>query len=264
MPNQIVVRIPVVMSEVTNNILVRIRGLNFAYGSRSVFDEVDLDLVPGVNFLVGVNGAGKTTLFRILLGDLALHRGTVDMPGLDSNPRGASDNIGYLPQTFGFPPRLTVTEFVSHFAWLQGVPRRVRRERVQEALDRVHLSDRAGERMNRLSGGMMRRAGIAQALVHRPKLVLLDEPTVGLDPRQRMDLRELFAELTPTTTLVISTHLLEDVAALGGHAVVLDAGTVRFSGSVEELALHADPNNSNGSQLDRAFLALTSGTGAAR
>ncbi|MGC5033811.1 ATP-binding cassette domain-containing protein [Micromonospora sp. DT229] len=206
----------------------------------------------GLTFLVGVNGAGKTTLFRLLLGDLKPHHGQVLVPA--SAGRG---RLGYLPQAFGFPPRLTVAEFVAHFAWLQGVPRRQRPARVREALERVNLADRAGDRMGTLSGGMLRRAGIAQALVHRPELLLLDEPTVGLDPKQRVDLRGLFTDLAAQTTVVVSTHLLEDVAAVGGHAVLLDEGEVRFAGSVADLTEIGDRAEGQGSPLDRAFLTLT-------
>ncbi|MGW2292635.1 ATP-binding cassette domain-containing protein [Streptomyces phaeochromogenes] len=223
-------------------------GLDFGFRKRPLFEGVSLELDPGVNFIVGANGAGKTTLFRLILGDLKPRKGSIYIP---------SGKVGYLPQSFGHPPRFTVEEFVTHFAWLHGVPRKDRPRAVQDAITAVGLEARAGDRMGHLSGGMLRRAGIAQALVHRPVLVLLDEPTTGLDPRQRADLRNLLVQLGESTTLVVNTHLLEDVAAIGGHIVVLDAGTIRFTGSISDLAEHGGSGS-----LDQAFLALTTGVTA--
>lgn len=225
--------------------IVEIADLHFAYRRRVVFEGINIELCRGVNFIAGINGAGKTTLCRLMLGDLRPRRGTIATPG---------GRTGYLPQTFGYPPRFTVAEFVTHFAWLHGVPRNVRASRVHEALDVVGLADRADDKMGALSGGMLRRAGIAQALVHQPELVLLDEPTVGLDPRQRVELRALLQQLGNTTTLAVSTHLLEDVAVIGGHVVVLHDGTVRFSGTATEMAAHAADGAGS---LDQAFLTLT-------
>jgi ABC-2 type transport system ATP-binding protein len=233
-----------------SGVSVQVRGLGFSYRTTTVFDAVDLDLTRGTNFVVGVNGAGKTTLFRLILGDLRPARGAIEVIR-----RGDDRGIGYLPQTFGFPPRLTVAEFLTHVAWLHRVPRARRSTSVADALARVGLVDRADDRMGTLSGGMLRRAGIAQALVHQPSLVLLDEPTVGLDPRQRVELRELLGSLARDTTMVISTHLLEDVSVVGGHVVVLHDGRVRFTGTTAEMAARAGAGP--GSDLDRAFLTLT-------
>lgn len=232
--------------------VVRIRGLTFGYRTRTVFRDFDLDLLAGMNFVVGLNGAGKTTLFRLLLGDLTSQRGTVEVARGPGGTRPAS--IGYLPQTFGFPPRFTVTEFVTHFAWLRGVGRKRRTEYARTAIEQVELTDHAHDRMGTLSGGMLRRAGIAQAIVHRPDLVLLDEPTAGLDPRQRVGLRSLFTTLAVETTLVVSTHLLEDVAAVGGYVSVLHDGELRYTGPVTDLAKSSSAEESG---LDAAFLAMT-------
>jgi ABC-2 type transport system ATP-binding protein len=241
---------------------VRVRGIQFAYGRRRLFDGLDVAVPRGLTFVVGLNGAGKTTLFRLLLGDLRPQWGNIETSGLTGPDMRTA--IGYLPQSFGFPPRYTVAEFVAHFAWLHGVARRQRSAAVMEAMERVGLAEHARDRMGTLSGGMLRRAGIAQALVHQPPLVLLDEPTAGLDPRQRLDLRGLFGNLAEAVTLVVSTHLLEDVAAVGGNVVVLHEGSLRFVGSVSEMAAYAVDESGHGSVLDRAFLALTEPTGAER
>lgn len=233
----------------TDDASVSVRGLVFGYPRHQVFDGVDLDLRTGTNFVIGVNGAGKTTLFRLFLGDLKPQSGSIGIAG--------RSDIGYLPQAFGYPPHFTVEEFVSHLAWARKVPRRSRRRQVRTALAQVGLADNITTKMAALSGGMLRRAGVAQALVHEPKVVLLDEPTAGLDPRQRVELRALFGGLSGFTTLVISTHLLEDVSAIGGHAAVLDDGEVRFVGEVDELTAIGADLPGDGSAIDRAFLRLT-------
>lgn len=246
------------MTGTGTGVSIRLRRLAFSFRNRAVFNALDLDISGGLTFVVGVNGAGKTTLFRLILGDLKARHGEITLP--DAVAR--HQRFGYLPQAFGFPPRFTVTEFVAHLAWLRGVRSSERRELVREALARTGLDARRDDRMGSLSGGMLRRAGVAQALVHRPKLVLLDEPTVGLDPRQRMDLRKLVGELAAGITMIISTNMLEDVAVVGGNVVVLHEGVVRFTGTAEQMATMA--GSGSGSDLDRAFLALTEDQRAAK
>ena len=180
-------------------------------------------------------------------------------PGVprDERPRRSpcTATIGFLPQGFAFAPRFTVSDFLTYVAWIKEVPRTKTRAAVDRVLDRVDLGDQATTRLGALSGGMLQRVGIASALVNDPAVVLLDEPTVGLDPEQRLSFRRLIGDLTDTTVL-LSTHLVEDVAAMSLHVLVMAHGSITFSGAVD--ALHAlgsaEPDEFT-SPLERGYLA---------
>jgi ABC-2 type transport system ATP-binding protein len=211
-----------------------------SYGAVRALDHVDLDLVHGVTGLLGPNGAGKTTLMRILATLMAPDRGSVRIEGLD--PTDARQRLelrrrlGYLPQDLGLYPRFTVFEFVDYIAIMKELKdRRERHRRVAAALEAVGLEDVSGRRIKTLSGGMARRVGIAQALVADPDLLILDEPTAGLDPQQRARFRELLASLGSRRQVILSTHLVEDVAAICTSVVILWEGSSVFHGSPQEL-----------------------------
>lgn len=236
--------------------VVRASGLSFSYGRHQTLRELTLDIGPGATFLAGVNGAGKTTFFKLLLGQLSPSSGTLIVLGEDVATRRGRRAVrlraGSLPQQFGIAPRLTVTDFVTYLGHLRGIRGLALDAAVPVAIDRVGLSAQAHVPLGQLSGGMLRRAGVAQALVAQPDLLLLDEPTAGLDPAQRRDLRELIRELAHDLSVIVSTHLLEDVRIAADQLVVIHDGSVRFAGSPTELA-DGDPNG----DLERAFLRLT-------
>jgi ABC-2 type transport system ATP-binding protein len=223
---------------------VVVRDLTVVVGSRRArrraVDGLDLDLGRGVHGLLGPNGAGKTTLMRTLATVLAPASGAVELLGRDVGDatarRELRRRLGYLPQSFGYYPRFTVREFVAYFAWLKEVPAQRADLAVDRAIQRVGLADRAGSRMKALSGGMLRRAGLAQALVNDPELLLLDEPTAGLDPEQRLDLRALLREVGVDATVLVSTHLVEDVASACTRVAVMDGGRLVASGTPGALA----------------------------
>ncbi|MDP9387084.1 MAG: ATP-binding cassette domain-containing protein [Actinomycetota bacterium] len=219
---------------------VRFTGLTKRYGRSAALAEVTAATGAGITGLLGPNGAGKTTLLRVLATVLAPDHGRVELLGMD--PADGRERVeirrrlGYLPQEPGFHPRFTAFEFVDYVAILKELDdRRARHAEVRRVLDLVGLGDVAGKRIKSLSGGMRRRLGLAQALLGRPDLLLLDEPTAGLDPEQRLRFRQLVSG-EPGRTVVLSTHHTEDVATLCGRVLVLAEGRIRFDGTPAGLA----------------------------
>jgi ABC-2 type transport system ATP-binding protein len=224
---------------------VRLTGVGKKYGRTHALREVDLVLQPGVTGLLGPNGAGKTTLLRILATVLAPSEGRVQVLDLDpSDPAQRTEvrrRLGYLPQELGFPSGFTAFAFVDYLAVLkEWTSADARHAEVRRVLDLVGLADKAAKKVKTLSGGQRRRLALAQALIGQPALMLLDEPTTGLDPEQRASLRGVLAEAARTSTVLLSTHQTEDVAALCERVVVLDAGRICFNGTVRELLARAD------------------------
>lgn len=235
---------------------VAVRGVSHHYGGVTALRELDLDFNSGVTAVLGPNGAGKSTLLSLLSSAFKPQSGTVRIGDLDSKRdkkryRGA---LGFLPQMFTAPPNLTVEEFLTLTAWQRLVPKKGRADAVAAAIEAVALTDRAGHKISQLSGGMVRRIGIAQAVVNRPSVLLLDEPTVGLDPRQRRGLRDLMPTLARDCAVVLSTHLTEDVVATAERVVVLEEGRVLFAGTIEEFT---GGNGTTAAALDAAYEAMT-------
>ncbi|KPI12518.1 ABC transporter related protein [Actinobacteria bacterium OK074] len=205
-----------------------------------VLDGLDLDLGPGVHALLGPNGAGKSTLLRVLATAVAATEGTLTLLGRD--PRIPAQRLeirrrlGYLPQEFGVFRGYTVREFLAYAAWLRDMPGGRIPDAVVRAADAVGLADRLDHRLRSLSGGMKQRVGIAQAVVNTPALLVLDEPTTGLDPEQRARFHALVRELGREACVVVSTHLMEDVAGACTDVTVLSpTGRITFRGSLTAL-----------------------------
>ncbi|MEU5611291.1 ABC transporter ATP-binding protein [Streptomyces sparsogenes] len=219
---------------------VSIHGLTVRHRRTTALDAVDLSFGTGVHGLLGPNGAGKTSLIRVLATVAPPAAGRVELLGGDisapAHRTSVRRRLGYLPQEFGYYPGFTVREFVAYMAWLKEVPRAEAPAAVERAVARVGLADRIDAKVRTLSGGMVRRAGIAQAIVNDPELLLLDEPTAGLDPEQRVDFRALLRELGRTATVIVSTHLVEDVAAACGEVTVIGGGRVAYRGTPHALA----------------------------
>jgi ABC-2 type transport system ATP-binding protein len=220
--------------------LISLRGVGRSFGATQALADVDLDLEAGVIGLLGPNGAGKTTLLRLLATALPPSRGKVRVLGRDVEVLAERTEIrrrlGYLPQEVGFPRGFTAFAFVDYIALLkEWADPAARHAEVRRVLDQVGLSDAATKRIRAMSGGQRRRVALAQALLGSPPVLILDEPTTGVDPEQRVTLRTVLAELARTSIVVLSTHQTEDVAALCERVVVLDRGRVRYDGAVTDL-----------------------------
>lgn len=208
---------------------------------------VDLEIGPGMFGLVGPNGAGKTTLMRILAGLMRPTGGCVRVLGHDvttsQGKRAVKSILGYLPQELGLYPDLTAYEFLDYVAILKGIAgASQRRSQVDAALALVHLTADANRRLKTYSGGMKRRIGIAQALLGQPELLVVDEPTSGLDPEERVHFRNLLAGLAADRTVILSTHIVEDVSQSCSDLAVLNHGQVVFHGSPRDLIEQARRN----------------------
>jgi ABC-2 type transport system ATP-binding protein len=224
---------------------VEISGLTKTYqGGKRALDGLDLAVPTGMFGLLGANGAGKTTLMRILAGLLRPTSGRVRVGEHDVTTRAGrvavQRTLGYLPQDLGVYPDLTGREFLDYIALLKGLDDRAdRRRRVGELLDVVALTADADRRLGGYSGGMRRRVGIAQALLADPRLLIVDEPTAGLDPEERIRFRTLLSRLAGERTVLLSTHIVDDVAQTCREVAVLARGRLVFRGTVADLTGHA-------------------------
>lgn len=224
---------------------ILIHGITKTYrGGVRALAGVDLTIPTGMYGLLGPNGAGKTTLMRILAGILRPTNGTVRIGphdcGTEAGRVAVKRALGYLPQELGLYPDLSAREFLDYIGILKGMDdRAARQRRVAELLEIVALADVANRKLKAFSGGMKRRVGIAQALLNDPRLLIVDEPTAGLDPEERIRFRNLLADLAGDRTVLLSTHIVEDIAQTCSNLAVLAGGQVRFQGEVRDLVLGA-------------------------
>ena len=225
--------------------MIEITSLSKTFGRVEALAGVDLSIGRGMFGLLGPNGAGKTTLMRILAGIVRPTAGSVRVGtsdhATDSGKRATKSILGYLPQELGMYPELTAEQLVDYMAILKGIDDgRVRRKRVAEVLEMVALSAVATRKIKGFSGGMKRRVGIAQALVNDPKLLIVDEPTAGLDPEERIRFRNLLVRLAGERTVMLSTHIVEDIGQTCRDLAVLGQGRILFRGSPGDLARVAE------------------------
>ncbi|WP_369164929.1 ATP-binding cassette domain-containing protein [Streptomyces sp. AFD10] len=218
---------------------LRVRDLTVRVDGTVLLDVRDLELHPGITALTGANGAGKSTLLKALATLVPAGGGTITLGGTSTATRkGAAayrDRIGYLPQTVDFPGHFTVREALAYSAWLRGIPAGKRAEAVGRALADLSLEDAADRQLRQLSGGNRQRVHIAQVLVHEPLLLLLDEPTTGIDSEHRLELRAHLDRISTGRTVVASTHLTEDIELLARHVLTIHDGAVTFHGTPQEL-----------------------------
>jgi ABC-type multidrug transport system ATPase subunit len=247
---------------------VELADLTRRFGRTWAVDGVSLEAGPGVFGLLGPNGAGKTSLLRMMATVLPPTAGRMRLlgrdPGVFAERREIRRRLGYLPQNLGYYPGFTVAEFVEYFALLKEVPPGRVPRAVAAAVERVGLGDRARSKLRTLSGGMLRRAGIAQAIVNEPELLLLDEPTAGLDPEQRVVFRALLRDLGQRATVMVSTHLVEDVGAVCTEVALMDAGKIVFHGTPDELTARGEGSDAAGdAPLERGYSAVLAATRSA-
>lgn len=212
-----------------------VSSVGHTYDRTDVFDDVTLAFPPGRVGLIGVNGAGKTTLLRMLATTLDPARGEVSFPGLGGSAVAARRHIGLMPQSLALPRSLRVLDFLAYVAWLKEIPRRERADECERVLELADLEADHRSTVGQLSGGMHRRLLFAQALIGRPRVLLLDEPTAGLDPEQRIRLRERLRSADGVEVLLVSSHLIEDLVPVVERIIMLDDHRIAFDGSVDGL-----------------------------
>ncbi|MEE1737588.1 ATP-binding cassette domain-containing protein [Streptomyces sp. BE147] len=237
---------------------VVLESCTYAYGRRRrpVLRDLDFRLPDGLTILLGPNGAGKSTLLRLAAAVAPPCRGTVTLDGASARTREYRRAVAWMPQTITPLPSLTVREYVAYVGWLKGMDRRGAWERAPRALDRVEIGELSEERTDRLSGGQLRRVGVACALVHEARVMLLDEPTAGMDPRQRRVFRDLLAGLKRDVRILMSTHDVADLAEEADHVSVLAAGRLVLNGSTADFLAHTPAGTAEGRSAEGAYTAL--------
>lgn len=219
------------MGEETN---LCIDSVTKKYQSRTVVESISLKLTTGVYGLLGANGAGKTTLMRMICGILQPTQGQITLAGEPVTSESYRAMLGYLPQDFGYYPDFTGREFLLYMAALKGLSKPQAREKSGELLEMVGLSEQARKKIKTYSGGMKQRLGIAQALLNAPRLLVLDEPTAGLDPKERVRFRNLIAEEGKSSIVLLSTHIVSDVEHIADSILMMKAGRLIYQGKWEE------------------------------
>lgn len=205
------------------------------YENKIAVDRVSLQLTNGVYGLLGANGAGKTTFMRMLCGILKPTGGTVTFDGLDVSSEEYRAELGYLPQDFGYYPDFSGWDFLMYMASLKGLTKLEAKRKAKELLELVSLSDVRKKKIATYSGGMKQRLGIAQALLNDPKIIILDEPTAGLDPKERVRFRNLIKDLGKDSIVLLSTHIVSDVEHIADTVLMMKAGQIIYNGSADEI-----------------------------
>lgn len=214
---------------------LKIDKLTKQYGDKMAVDHVSLELTSGVTGLLGANGAGKTTLMRMLCGILKPTSGTVTFDGYAVSTEEYRTVLGYLPQDFGYYPNFTGMDFLLYMAALKGLSKGAAKRRSKELMELVGLSDTARKKIKTYSGGMKQRLGIAQALLNQPRILILDEPTAGLDPKERVRFRDLIAEIGKSNIVLLSTHIVSDVEHIADRILMMRDGQLIYDGTQEEI-----------------------------
>lgn len=218
--------------------MIRVKNLIRTYDDLKAVDRVSFEIGQGeIVGLLGHNGAGKTTIMKMLTGYLEPSSGSIEINGLDitSHRRTIQQLIGYLPENDPLYPEMTVIDYLEHAAWLHRVPENERLDRIWETIEKTGLADKAAEPIATLSRGYRQRVGVAQAIIHHPRLLILDEPTNGLDPTQVQQMRELIRSIAEHATVILSTHILQEVQAICDRVIIIRNGKKALDASMDEL-----------------------------
>lgn len=200
------------------------------YKNQIAVDRVSLKLCTGIYGLLGANGAGKTTFMRMLCGVLKPTSGTITFDNFDVTTEEYRSELGYLPQEFGYYPEFTGMDFLLYMAALKGLDKSYAKRKASKLLKTVSLQDKASKKIKSYSGGMKQRLGIAQALLNDPKIIILDEPTTGLDPKERVKFRDLIAELGKESIVILSTHIISDIEHIADTVLMMKKGQIIYQG----------------------------------
>lgn len=220
---------------------IEIKNLNKFYGKKQALSDVNLLIEQGMYGLLGRNGAGKTTLMKTIAALLPKKDGAITVCGIPvENAKEIRRIIGYLPQEFSMYPSMNVAEAMEYLAILSGLGKKERKERIETLLRKVNLTEHGNKKVKALSGGMKRRLGIAQALLNNPKVLIVDEPTAGLDPEERIRFRNLLSETAEERIVILSTHIVGDIEATCENIAILDEGKVLYAGKVNDLLSAAE------------------------
>lgn len=215
--------------------------VNKFYGKKQALCDVNLHIEQGMFGLLGRNGAGKTTLMKVITTLLPASSGEINVCGISVKEQGKVRSIiGYLPQDFSMYGNMTAYEAMDYLGVLSGLDKNTRKKRILELLERVNLQNNKRTKVKAMSGGMKRRLGIAQAILHDPKVLIVDEPTAGLDPEERVRFRNLLSEIADDRIVILSTHIVGDIEATCEKIAVMDAGDIIFNGTVTELLEQAE------------------------
>lgn len=214
---------------------LHIDRLTKQYQNKIAVDRVSLQLKHGVYGLLGANGAGKTTFMRMLCGVLKPTSGTITFDGIDVFSEEYRAELGYLPQDFGYYPEFTGLDFLLYMASLKGLTKSEAKRKSNELLESVSLSDAAKKKISTYSGGMKQRLGIAQALLNDPKIIVLDEPTAGLDPKERVRFRNIIKDLGKESIVLLSTHIVSDIEHIADTVLMMKDGKIIYNGSAEQI-----------------------------
>ena len=213
---------------------LKIDRLTKQYSNKIAVDRGSCTLSPGVIGLLGANGAGKTTLMRMVCGILKPTSGTVKLGQYDVTDSGYRNLLGYLPQGFGYYPEFTGMDFMLYIATLKGLDKGTAKRRSTDLLESVNLLEASGKKIKTYSGGMKQRLGIAQVMLNNPQLVVLDEPTAGLDPKERVRFRHIIEDIGKKSIVLLSTHIVSDIEKAADRILVIKDGQKVFDGTEEE------------------------------